>query len=71
MRIIYTTHAKERMKQRKILPRDIREAILHPTSELVRTDGLHMVNKSKGKRVLEIICKKSHTTAVIITAYYL
>ncbi len=71
MRIVYTKHAKERMRERSILQRDIKAALSDPTSERLGIEGLYVIRKSLKNYTLEIICKKSHTTAVIITAYRL
>ncbi len=71
MKIIFTDHAKVRMKERKILRRDILATIENPGIAVLRKDGTTMIQKETSRGVLEIVCKKSHTTIVIITGYYL
>lgn len=71
MKIIFTDHAKVRMKERKILKRDVLLAIENPSVTVLRKDAMTMFQKETPKGILEIICKKSHTTCVIITGYYL
>jgi hypothetical protein len=71
MKIIFTDHVKVRMKERKILKRDVLVTVENPNVTVLRKDGTTMFQKELEKGVLEIVCKKSHTTIVIITGYYL
>ncbi|MBP6857901.1 MAG: DUF4258 domain-containing protein [Candidatus Pacebacteria bacterium] len=71
MKIIFTDHVKIRMKERKILKRDVLTTIENPDITVLRKDNTTMFQKELSKGILEIVCKKSHTTIVIITGYYL
>ncbi len=71
MNIIYTDHAKERMRQRKIYQKDIKDVIRKPNIEILRKDNTTILQSELNRGTLEIICKKSHTTCVIITCYLL
>ena len=71
MKIIYTDHAKQRLKERNINRNDIDRAVKNPTLELLQKGGVSLLQYKTTSGLLEIICKKSHTACVIITCYFL
>lgn len=71
MRIIYTEHALVRMNQRNILAYEIQLGIKNPTIQFTDNEEITTINYRTEKGLLEIICKKSHTTCIVITCYYL
>ena len=71
MRIIFTDHAKERIKERHILMKDIQKAIASPTSRLESYPPTLKIQKIINGKTLEIIYEIKGQIIIIITAYYL
>ena len=71
MKIVYTDHARERIKERLIRLADIRAVLMRPDrSERVYEDKV-MSRKNIRGRVIEVVFIQKKSITVIITAYYL
>ena len=71
MKIIFTDHAKERVKERGILVSDIKKAVKLPTSHLWSYLPTIKIQKIINGKTLEIIYEQKGPIIIIITAYYL
>jgi hypothetical protein len=71
MKIIYTAHSKERIKERGILVSDIKAAVVSPTSNLWSYSPTQKIQKIIKGKTLEIIYEQKGQIIIIITAYYL
>ena len=69
--LIYTTHARLRMRQRGIRARDI-EATVHAPNRVTNSFGSRLVaQRDVGGRTLEVVYKRLNHTVVVITVYWL
>jgi len=68
--IILTKHAKDRMKERGILKRDIEKALLNP-DEIHRENHKVIVSKRINKEILEVVYVIENNKKIILTCYYL
>lgn len=68
MEIIFTEHAKERMKKRYITEEEIINAIKNP-DKTTKREGKYIVKKNIGRAKIEIIYEKDKYIK-IITIYY-
>lgn len=71
MKIVFTDHAKKRILERSISIKYVREAITSPTLTKPSYYPTEIIQKITPKGTLEIIFKKTGTTFIIITLYYL
>jgi len=71
MEIIFTDHAKKRIKERSIMTNHIREAMRAPTLRKPSYYPTEIIQKITSRGILEIIFKKRKTTCIVITLYYL
>jgi hypothetical protein len=71
MNIIFTNHAKERVRERKISISDIKKAVLLPTSRLWSYSPTIKIQKIINGKTLEIIYEQKGQIIIIVTAYYL
>ena len=69
MDIIFTEHAKERMKKRKITEAEVKEAIKYP-EKTDKQEGLYYVRKNIQRANIEVVYEKGKYIKVI-TVYYM
>ena len=69
MEIIFTEHAKERLKKRKITKEEITEAIKFP-EKVTKKKGLYYAQKNIQRANIEIVYQKDKYIKVI-TIYYI
>ena len=69
MKIVYTEHAKERLKKRKITEEEISEIIKRPDNTK-KIGGKYYSQKNIGRANLEIVYEKDKYIK-IITIYYI
>ncbi|MFY9484165.1 MAG: DUF4258 domain-containing protein [Patescibacteria group bacterium] len=70
MKIVYTRHAKRRMKWRKISEREVRTVLLNPDHQIPYQLDQSVINAFKhiGKRYLQVSYKRRGGAIEIITA---
>jgi len=71
MKIIFTDHAKERVKERGIRISDINKAIKSPTAHLWTYPPAMKIQKIINGKTLEVIYENKGQIIILITAYYL
>ena len=71
VKLVYTTHARLRMRQRGIGVRQIEVTVRSPDRVVRSFGGRLLVQRTIGSRQLEVIYRNAHLSAVIITAYWL
>lgn len=69
MKIVFTEHAKDRMKKRKITEEEITQAVKYPDS-LSKKDGKYYAMKNIARANIEVVYEKENYIK-IITLYYL
>jgi hypothetical protein len=70
MTIIYTEHAKSRMKHREISKAEVEETVGNPYFVVSsRLDRLIAVKKY-GDKYLKVICEKSNDKITVVTVYW-
>ena len=68
--IIFTKHAKDRMKERGILKRDIEKVLLNP-DRIHRENHKVIASKIINKKILEVVYIIENSKKIILTCYYL
>jgi len=68
--IILTKHAKDRMKERGILKKDVAEVLLNP-DRINRENHRIIVSKKINKEILEVVYAVENGKKIILTCYYL
>jgi len=71
MEIIYSPHAKKRLRERKISKTAVILAINNPDKELLGDRNRIIARRRFGNRILEVIYVKENNQIVIITLYNL
>ena len=69
MRVVFTEHAKDRLKKRKISEEEVIQAIKYP-DKLSKKKGKYYVQKNIVRANIEIVYEKENYIK-IITIYYL
>ena len=69
MEIIFTEHAKDRMKKRKISREEIIEIIKYP-DKVIKKFGKYIVQKNLQRANIEVVYEKEKYLK-IITVYYI
>ena len=68
--IILTKHAKDRMKERGILKKDIEKVLLNP-DRIYRENHRIIASKRINKEILEVVYMVENNKKIILTCYYL
>ena len=68
MEIIYTKHAVERIKLRKINKKDVENAIAKP-SKIIDKNDIKICQKPLGNKILRVVYRLQDNTYIVITAY--
>lgn len=69
MQIIFTEHAKERLKKRKITKEEV-ELVLKSPDKTRKESGKYIVEKDIGRAKIEVVYEKDKYIK-IITIYYI
>jgi hypothetical protein len=69
MEVIFTEHAKERMKKRKITEEEVKEVIKYP-EKTEKQEGLFYARKNIQRANIEVVYEKDKYIKVV-TVYYL
>ncbi len=70
MEIIFTVHAELRLKQRKILKEEVRDAVKFPDKTIKKQDKYYY-QKKKNRGTIEIVAEKTENNLKIVTIYWL
>jgi len=68
--IIFTKHARDRMRERRILKQDIKKIIANP-DKIQRENNRIIVSGKINKEKLEIVYIIENKKKIILTCYYL
>lgn len=71
MVILYTKHAKPRIKQRELSPKQIAETIKRPDKILPSFKNRQLLRKDFSGKTLEIALVREKSDIIILTAYWL
>jgi len=71
MPFVYTEHVNIRIKQRKLMPSQIEQAVLQPDEIMPSFKGRLMVRKDFSGNTLEVVYRQEGKNKIIITAYRL
>ena len=71
MPFVYTKHVSTRIKQRKVMPSQIEQAILQPDEVIPSFKGRLMARKELSGNTLEVVYRQEGENTIIITAYWL
>lgn len=71
MKIIFTEHAKQRIKERKIEEKDVIYTLFAPDKYQPTYHDRICVSKKIGNKTLEIIYTEEKEKMIVITCYYL
>lgn len=69
MKIVLTTHARVRMKERGISQREIEECVLHPEKIHKEGERIRRFQKSFAHGMIEVVAEMKGNYFVIITVY--
>ncbi len=70
MAIVYSDHAKLRMRHRGILKSDVENTILHPYFTVPSRLKRSIVVKRFGDKYLKVIYEKSNDKITVVTVYW-
>ncbi len=70
MAIVYTEHAKVRMRHRGIVKSEVEEALLHPYFTVPSKLGRYIAVQKRGDKYLKVICEKSNDKITVVTVYW-
>jgi len=70
MKIIYSEHGKEKIRERKIPRKTIESAISKPEKILESKSGRKIMHKTIRNKLLRIVIEEENDIFIIITAYY-
>lgn len=66
MHIIYTRHARQRMKQRKVDPEQVEETLEMPDEIMPGDNGEEIAIKRYGSREVRVVYEETSTDTVVI-----
>jgi len=66
MQIIYTRHARQRMKQRKVEPKQVEETLETPDDLLPGDNGEEIAIKQYGNREVRVVYEETSPDTVVI-----
>ena len=70
MHVEYTDHALERLRDRGISKRAIRDALIHGRTETQPDGSNKKTHPTRGKKLIVIYQRQAIDKYIIITAYY-
>jgi len=70
MKIIFTAHAEQRFKKRKIMKEEVIQAIEQPDKTL-KKHGKYYFQKKLQRGIIEACCEKTENNINIITVYWM
>ncbi len=71
MLIIFSDHAKARLKQRHISEQFVLEAIKRPDSRKISSRNRRLYRRRYGDKILEVVVITEKADLIIITQYWL
>ena len=71
MKIVLTTHVKQRMSERGFSQKQIEEVIKNPDSTEMSYENTKKLKKRFKNKTLEVICIFGRNYVTIITAYFI
>lgn len=66
MRIIYTRHAQQRMRQRKVSPKQVEETLEMPDEIIMGDYGEEIAVKQYGTREVRVVYEETETDTFVI-----
>lgn len=69
MSVFFTKHAKERMLERGISPKDIKDCINNPNRISMETDHTKRFQKEFSHVTIEVVAELKNNHFVVITVY--
>lgn len=69
MRIVFSDHALERIKERRIAKLKIYATVKNPQEKQLSFKGRDIYKRKYGKKTLEVVVKSEGKIIVIISAY--
>ena len=70
MKIIFTLHANQRIKRRKLLNEEVTDAIKNP-DKIVKKQGKFYYRKKLNRGSIEVVVEKTENNLNIITVYWI
>ena len=70
MAVEYTDHASSRMRQRRVLERNVEDVLKHPDLRFAASRGRVAVLKKYGDKFLKVIYEKSNDKITVVTVYW-
>lgn len=71
MRIVFSRHAEEQIKRRRIPKRRVSKTVSEPDQTRPSFRGRELRRKRFGGKILEVATKAEGAMVVVVTAYYL
>ncbi len=69
--IIFTDHARRRMRERKIARAQVLETIKNPEIEIVEDDNIKLLRRKFKDKSLEVAVESGKNKIIVITLYWL
>lgn len=70
MNIVFTHHALDQMKRRKIILDEVIEAIKYPDI-IQKKHGKYFYNKKLNRGIIEVCCERTESNIKVITIYWI
>ncbi|MEM5793501.1 MAG: DUF4258 domain-containing protein [Candidatus Aenigmatarchaeota archaeon] len=70
MRIIYSNHAEEKIKERELSKKTIETAISCPDKIIESQSGRKIIHKIINKKLLRVVIEEKNDLFIVVTAYY-
>jgi hypothetical protein len=70
MKIIFTSHAKQKIERRKLLEEEVIDAIKNP-DKIIKKHGKYFYQKKLDRGKIEIVIEKTESILNVITIYWL
>lgn len=70
MKIIFTSHAENRIKQRKLSNEDVFETINRPDVTIKKHEKYYF-QKKVCQGIIEVVCEKTENNIKVITVYWM
>ena len=69
MKIIFTKHARERMKERDVFEKEVIECTKHPDKIVKEHGSIYRFQKRFSYGILQVVGEQKRNYCVVITAY--
>jgi len=71
MRIVFSEHALDRIKERKIPKLKVFATIKNPQNQVESYRGRILIRRNFGSKILEVIIRVEKECIIVVSAYYL